>query len=150
MFSTEKWEHLRGMRRTRVRQLQRPVAVDSRAEQSWQGLTRSHSAPLQSSEQRTCAGQTASSSRVGRAPAVSDSALPQPSELQHAAAAAKQAELSLHSCTQPGTPSRADKQARYSRLSQSQTDESSFTSQKQPHASSWLSQPPLALTRALG
>ena len=100
-----------------IRQLQRPVAVDSRPEQSWKGLTRSHSAPLQSSEQRTCGDQTASSSRIGRAPAESDSAPPLPAEVQHAAAAAKQAELSLHSGTQPETPSRADKQARYSRLS---------------------------------
>ena len=100
-----------------VRQLQGSVVVDSRAEQSRQGLTRSHSAPLQSREQRACAGQTASSSRVGRTPAGSDSAPPQSAEVQHAAAAAEQAGLSLHSCTQPGTPNRADKQARYSRLS---------------------------------
>ena len=98
-----------------VRQPQRPVAVDSRAEQSWQGLTRSHSAPLQSSEQRSCAGQTASPTRVGRAPAESDSAPPQPAEVQHAAAAAKHA--ALHNCNETGTPSGTDKQACYSRLS---------------------------------
>ena len=101
-----------------VRQPQRPVPCDSRTELSRQSLSRSHSAPLQSSVQRPCSGQTASS--CGR-PGIRKA--PAESLVQRATAAAKQAELSLHSCGQPGTPHTADKQAQYSRLSRTRQTE---------------------------
>ena len=103
-----------------VSQPQGSVAVSSRAEPSRHGLTRSHSAPLQSSQQRICSGETVSSydfPRTGRAPAESDSTPSQPADVQPATAVAKQAELSLHNCSRLGTPNRTGKQIQFSRLS---------------------------------